>query len=104
MPAADAQALAEQFPEITLRVEPAHREAYVALGRGRSGSRRTGGQRSLDQPRNLVSMVRAVRQKVVPQLSYEGPRISTCPLPDAGHGFWFQDAEPCVAAFVKEGG
>ena len=34
VPDADAEALAEQFPELTLRVEPAHREAYVDLGSG----------------------------------------------------------------------
>ncbi len=34
VPNADAEALAEQFPELTLRVEPAHREAYVALRYG----------------------------------------------------------------------
>jgi DNA-binding transcriptional MerR regulator len=34
VPAADAEALAAQFPELTLRVEPAHREAYVDLGPG----------------------------------------------------------------------
>jgi DNA-binding transcriptional MerR regulator len=34
VPAAEAEELAEQFPELTLRVEPAHREAYVGLGPG----------------------------------------------------------------------
>ena len=34
VPDADADALAAQFPELTLRTEPAHREAYVNLGRG----------------------------------------------------------------------
>jgi DNA-binding transcriptional MerR regulator len=34
VPAAEADALAAQFPELTLRVEPAHREAYVDLGPG----------------------------------------------------------------------
>ena len=34
VPAADAEALAAQSPELTLRVEPAHREAYVDLGPG----------------------------------------------------------------------
>jgi DNA-binding transcriptional MerR regulator len=34
VPEAEAEALAEQFPELTLRIEPAHREAYVALGYG----------------------------------------------------------------------
>ena len=34
VPAAAAEELAEQFPELTLRVEPAHREAYVDLGPG----------------------------------------------------------------------
>lgn len=34
VPDAMAEALAEQVPELTLRVEPAHREAYVALGYG----------------------------------------------------------------------
>jgi len=36
MPVPDEQAeeLAAQFPELTLRVEPVHREAYVDLGRG----------------------------------------------------------------------
>ena len=34
VPAADAEALAAQFPELTVRVEPAHREAYVNLGPG----------------------------------------------------------------------
>lgn len=29
-----AETLAAQFPELTLRVEAAHREAYVALGKG----------------------------------------------------------------------
>jgi DNA-binding transcriptional MerR regulator len=34
VPAAGAEGLAAQFPELTLRVEPAHREAYVDLGPG----------------------------------------------------------------------
>jgi DNA-binding transcriptional MerR regulator len=34
VPDAEAEALAAQFPELTLRVEPAHREAYVELGPG----------------------------------------------------------------------
>ena len=34
VPDAGAEALAAQFPELTLRVEPAHREAYVDLGPG----------------------------------------------------------------------
>jgi DNA-binding transcriptional MerR regulator len=32
VPDAEAEALAGQFPELTLRVEPAHREVYVDLG------------------------------------------------------------------------
>ena len=36
VPDAEAETLAEQFPELTLRVEPAHREAYVNLGQGGS--------------------------------------------------------------------
>ena len=31
IPGADAQAIASHYPELTLRTEPAHREAYVAL-------------------------------------------------------------------------
>jgi DNA-binding transcriptional MerR regulator len=31
IPESDAQALASHYPELTLRIEPAHREAYVAL-------------------------------------------------------------------------
>jgi DNA-binding transcriptional MerR regulator len=34
VPDADASALAEQYPELTLRTEPAHQEAFVALPRG----------------------------------------------------------------------
>jgi len=34
VPADEAEALAAQVPELTLRVEPAHREAYVHLGPG----------------------------------------------------------------------
>jgi DNA-binding transcriptional MerR regulator len=34
VPDAEAEALAAQFPELTLRVEAAHREAYVDLGPG----------------------------------------------------------------------
>ncbi len=34
VPDAEAEALASQFPELTLRVEAAHREAYVDLGPG----------------------------------------------------------------------
>lgn len=34
VPAAGAEELAAQFPELTLRIEPAHREAYVDLGPG----------------------------------------------------------------------
>jgi len=33
VPAGDARALARQCPELLLRVEPAHREAFVKLGR-----------------------------------------------------------------------
>jgi DNA-binding transcriptional MerR regulator len=32
VPEAEATALAEHYPELTLRTEPAHREAFVALG------------------------------------------------------------------------
>jgi DNA-binding transcriptional MerR regulator len=31
IPASDAKALASHYPELSLRIEPAHREAYVAL-------------------------------------------------------------------------
>jgi DNA-binding transcriptional MerR regulator len=31
VPEADAQALASHYPELSLRIEPAHREAYVAI-------------------------------------------------------------------------
>jgi hypothetical protein len=31
IPESDAKTLASHYPELTLRVEPAHREAYVAL-------------------------------------------------------------------------
>jgi hypothetical protein len=31
IPASDAKALAPHYPELSLRIEPAHREAYVAL-------------------------------------------------------------------------
>ena len=31
VPQAEAHALAEHYPELTLRTEPAHREAFVAL-------------------------------------------------------------------------
>jgi hypothetical protein len=34
VPSTEAEGLAAQFPELTLRVEPAHREAYVDLGSG----------------------------------------------------------------------
>ena len=34
---AEARALAEQYPELTLRTEPAHREAFVALPVGPDG-------------------------------------------------------------------
>ena len=34
VPDTEAEALAAQFPELTLRVEPAHREAYIELGPG----------------------------------------------------------------------
>ncbi len=34
VPDAEAEGVAAQFPELTLRVEPAHREAYVDLGPG----------------------------------------------------------------------
>jgi DNA-binding transcriptional MerR regulator len=37
VPDAGAEALAAQFPELSLRVEPAHREAYVDLGLGGQG-------------------------------------------------------------------
>jgi DNA-binding transcriptional MerR regulator len=34
VPNDQAEELAAQFPELTLRIEPAHREAYIALGPG----------------------------------------------------------------------
>jgi DNA-binding transcriptional MerR regulator len=37
VPETQAQALAEHYPELTLRTEPAHREAYVALPAGPGG-------------------------------------------------------------------
>jgi DNA-binding transcriptional MerR regulator len=38
VPQAEAQALAEHYPELTLRTEPAHREAFVALPVGPGGT------------------------------------------------------------------
>jgi len=38
VPQAEAQALAERYPELTLRTEPAHREAFVALPVGPGGT------------------------------------------------------------------
>ena len=38
VPPAEADALAEQYPELTLRTEPAHREAFVTLPVGPSGA------------------------------------------------------------------
>jgi DNA-binding transcriptional MerR regulator len=38
VPAAEAHALAEHYPELTLRTEPAHREAFVALPVGPGGT------------------------------------------------------------------
>jgi DNA-binding transcriptional MerR regulator len=37
VPRAEAHALAEHYPELTLRTEPAHREAFVALPAGPDG-------------------------------------------------------------------
>lgn len=37
VPGEEATALASQYPELTLRTEPAHREAFVALRAGRDG-------------------------------------------------------------------
>jgi hypothetical protein len=37
VPQAEAHALAERYPELTLRTEPAHREAFVALPAGPGG-------------------------------------------------------------------
>jgi hypothetical protein len=37
VPQAEAHALAEHYPELTLRTEPAHREAFVALPGGPGG-------------------------------------------------------------------
>ena len=34
VPEAEAETIAAQFPQLTLRIEPAHREAYVSLGSG----------------------------------------------------------------------
>ena len=38
VPEAEAHALAEHYPELTLRTEPAHREAFVALPVGPGGT------------------------------------------------------------------
>jgi hypothetical protein len=38
VPQAEARALAERYPELTLRTEPAHREAFVALPVGPGGT------------------------------------------------------------------
>jgi DNA-binding transcriptional MerR regulator len=37
IPEADAEALAAQYPELIMRTEPAHREAFVALSADRNG-------------------------------------------------------------------
>ena len=42
VPDAEAGGLAAQFPELTLRVEPAHREAYVDRGPTGRAARRSG--------------------------------------------------------------
>jgi DNA-binding transcriptional MerR regulator len=38
VPQAEAQALAERYPDLTLRTEPAHREAFVSLPVGSGGT------------------------------------------------------------------
>ncbi|HEY6501095.1 MAG TPA: hypothetical protein VIZ20_16815, partial [Streptosporangiaceae bacterium] len=38
VPQAEAQALAERYPDLTLRTEPAHREAFVSLPVGPGGT------------------------------------------------------------------
>jgi hypothetical protein len=48
VPAAEAEELAAQIPELTLRVEPAHREAYVELGRPEAAVADAGGSRRAD--------------------------------------------------------
>jgi len=42
VPQAEAHALAEHYPELTLRTEPAHREAFVALPLGPGGAASAG--------------------------------------------------------------
>lgn len=39
VPEAEAQVLAERYPELTLRTEPAHRDAFIVLSVGPGAAR-----------------------------------------------------------------
>ena len=50
VPESDAQALASHFPALSLRTEPTHREAYVALPNARYRLTRAGARRAMATP------------------------------------------------------
>jgi hypothetical protein len=51
VPETEARALAEHYPELTLRTEPAHREAFIALPVGPGGTSAVHRQLAEESPR-----------------------------------------------------
>ena len=78
VPQAEAHALAEHYPELTLRTEPAHREAFVALPAGPGGNQRcTGSSLSSHCRPGCRSRSRSTRVSVLPSR----PKTSACASP-----------------------
>ena len=77
VPAAQAESLASHYPELTLRTEPAHREAFVALPEMRGTRRCTGISLASHWRRGRRSRGRSTRVSVLPSR----PKTSACASP-----------------------
>ena len=78
VPQAEAHALAEHYPELTLRTEPAHREAFVALPAGPGRIQRCTGSSLWSHCRpGGRSRSRSTRVSVLPSR----PKTSACASP-----------------------
>jgi len=92
VPQAGAQALAEHYPELTLRTEPAHREAFVALPVGPGGTPAVNIQLAMES-------LQAWGQEQEPE--HEGERLTLTPE-DLGLRITYLAAGPVTETSVPD--
>ncbi len=98
VPEEKAQALASHYPELSLRTEPAHREAYVALPNDALPGGPVGTQaRNGSSRRRLCRPGRSSMGSTL-NVSPSSPRISACELPTSRAGRSLRRAPPTATS------